>query len=76
MTRKYTLCISSFARDDGSVRIASAIGKNKRSVINRCIVEPDTVAIVNDNQSTVYYLYRVHPTGRSELIGWIQEVER
>ena len=68
MTKRYTLCV-------GFLKPVSIIGKNKRSVINRHITEPDTVAIVKANQSTVYHLYRVDLTGRSEHIGWIQEEE-
>lgn len=64
MTERYMLCV-------GSLKPISIIGKHKRAVINRCIAEPDTIAIVKANQPTVYYLYRVDHTGRSERIGWI-----
>lgn len=66
MTKRFTLCV-------GFLKPISVIGKNMRAVINRNIAEPDTIAIVKANQSTVYHLYRVDPTGRSEYIGWIQE---
>lgn len=68
MTKRYTLCIR-------FLKPVSIIGKNKRAVINRYIAEPDTIAIVKANQSTVNYLYRVDLAGRSEYIGWIQEEE-
>ena len=66
MTKRFTLCV-------GFLKPISIIGKHKRAVINRCIAEPDTIAIVKANQSTVYHLYRVDLGGRSEHIGWIQE---
>ena len=66
MTKRYTLCV-------GSLKPISVIGKHRRAVINRCIAEPDTIAIVKTNESTVYWLYRVDLGGRSEYIGWIQE---
>lgn len=69
MTKRFKLCI-------GSLKPISIIGKHTRAVINRCIAEPDTIAIVKEpNQSTAYHLYRVDLAGRSEHIGWIQEVE-
>ena len=68
MTKRYTLRV-------GFLKPISVIGMNKRSVINRHLTEPDTIAIVKANQSTVYHLYRVDITGRSEYIGWIQEEE-
>lgn len=69
MTERYTLCV-------GFLKPISVIGKNKRAVINRHIAEPDTIAIVKANQSTIYHLYRVDHIGRSEHIGWIQEGEQ
>jgi len=68
LTKRYTLRV-------GFLNPISVIGMNKRSVINRHIAEPDTIAIVKANQSTVYHLYRVDHNGRSEPIGWIQEEE-
>ena len=68
MTKRFTLCV-------GSLKPISVIGKHKRAVINRCIAEPDTIAISKEpNPSKVYHLYRVDFVGRSEHIGWIQEV--
>lgn len=67
MTKRFTLCV-------GSLKPISIIGKHRRAVINRCIAEPDTIAIVKEpNSSNVYHLYRVDFVGRSERIGWIQE---
>ena len=68
MTKRYTLCI-------GCLKPISIIGEDKRAAINIHLREPDTIAIVKANQSTVYHLYRVYLTGRSEHIGWIQEEE-
>ena len=69
MTKRYTLCV-------GSLKPISVIGKHKRAVINKCIAEPDTIAIAKEpNQSTVYHIYRVDFAGRSVYIGWIREEE-
>jgi len=50
---------------------------NARAVVNRCVTEPDTVAIVRESMSDTgrMMLWRAGRTGLTECIGWIMEAD-
>lgn len=69
MTRRYIIRI-------GELDPMEVLAKHPRAVVNRCVAEPDTVAIVREPMSdTRMMLWRAGRTGLTECIGWIMEEE-